>query len=456
MMSAALTQQNSGDGAVITKIQVLSASGHQSKTVTFPCASPEGAAETATASATASRTPTPPDDSQHWQDPPDGSGGLSYDWILGPSQLPVDLHFVGAGCDQPDAWDEGSAITSCDLLHMQGSYKPAADVIAGSADLHYGVDASCHGHIAWSFRPSCSPAHVFVTLPAIDISYHDALKLLRVRYDPLPLDFAPVQPAPDATCSYSGSGTLNVRIGIGPSVMQLFEVLIQSKATAHLDILRQNPGAPDCRWPNPENSTKVVSNCVVGGSGDLYLRWHTDGFHEIWHAGTQFGAELYNSGPFTYCYRVHSVDKPSDFIPLAESDIHVTLTQHLGWIRPFYAIQEPPNQLLVKDKHGHGTGATKRGSSSAIPYSVYRRGRRGWSGVLLFGPQNAAYRVIVTGPGGSPYTLAVDAVVARTRVPVVAKHFFRGGLPRSGTVIFCAWSTARVSRLPSHTACGTK
>lgn len=254
----------------------------------------------------------------------------------------------------------------------------------------------------------CPRDTIHVDLPDVNISYTDVLKFIRVKYDALTLGFDYVAPPSDATCSFSATGTLPVHIGVGPSVFQVYEIFVTSLATAQLDFLSDGaPGIVDCRWPNPEDDHTLAKNCIVGGEGGSLVRWHTEGFKELWK-----GVQIYNSGPLTYYYRVSSDQSFASAIPQIEETLHVQLTEHLGWIKWFYAIQEPPARLSVVDAAGNITGLSDNTEVDQIPDSQYLRDGSGWSAVVLLNPGDAdRYSVNLNGDPGTPFSISATRVV---------------------------------------------
>jgi hypothetical protein len=246
-----------------------------------------------------------------------------------------------------------------------------------------------------------------VTLPPVDESYSNLIKLIRFLFGALPLTFGSISsplgglPA-DSLCSWQATGTLPMTIALGPLVGPSVDLTVGVIASATLDFLTPgSPALPDCNW------TTIKTACVIGGSGDAIVRWHTNGFRVI--TGLPF--TLPASPAFTYYERVPSTDTYAQAIQAVEPDIHVTLTQHLGWINTLYMIQEPPADVAVTDSMGNVTGVNQAGAQplQQIPGSIYVTNGQGYSAVLLFQPAGA-YTVTAVGSSGSPYSLSLSKI----------------------------------------------
>jgi hypothetical protein len=243
-------------------------------------------------------------------------------------------------------------------------------------------------------------------LPPVDESYSNLIKQIRFGYGALALTFGSTNspsgglPA-DSLCSWQAVGTLPMTIALGPLLGPSIELTVGLLASATLDFLTPgSPAPPDCNW------ITVKTGCVIGGSGDGIVRWHTDGFRVITGA-----LPLKTSPAFTYYERVPSTDTYAQAIQALEPDLHVTLTQHLGWINPLYAIQEPPADVAVTDSLGNVTGVSQAGAQplQQIPGSIYVTNGQGYSAVLLFQPAGA-YTVTAVGSTGSPYSLSLSKI----------------------------------------------
>jgi len=280
----------------------------------------------------------------------------------------------------------------------------------------------------------CPRRPVSTTLPPVDISYDDMEKVIRIKYGRLPLSFRRVAPRSDSvTCSFEAAGTLPVTIGLGPRVFDA-PIPVKSVASARLDFLRTPPSSkPACKWATPYRGKSIAKDCIVGGTGDVLVRWHTPGFVE-----KLMGATVYNSGPLTYYARVSSSSTYAEAIQTIEPLLHVELTRHLGWIKPFYMIQEPPADIRVIDHKGRVTGMGKKGKvRQQIPGSKYVRQPHGYSAVFLADPDQRRYRVRVSGKPRAKYSLTLTKVygfsAARRFTPEAERA---GRLPRRGAVTF--------------------
>lgn len=253
----------------------------------------------------------------------------------------------------------------------------------------------------------CPQDAVSVPMPEVNISFTDLEKfIVRIRYEAFDLAFTP-RPAPsNSSCSFVGSGVLPVSVGVGPSVFG-GTIPVKSVASATLDFLKEAVVVPDCVWAIPYRGAAVARDCIVGGSGNVLVRWHTDGFSE-----QLAGREVFNSGPLTYYARVSDQLTYREAVALVEQLLHVELSNHLGWIHWFYTIQEPPASLMVSDRSGNLTGVESYGGEvhQEIPGSAYVSDGNGYSAVILLNPPSSGYHIKVGGSDRTPFNLETAKV----------------------------------------------
>jgi hypothetical protein len=208
---------------------------------------------------------------------------------------------------------------------------------------------------------------------------------------------------------------------------------VKSVATARLEFLRDPPSSrPNCKWAVPYRGKSIAQSCIVGGAGDVLVRWHTSGFVEKLR-----GVTVYNSGPLTYYGRVSGSSTFAEAIRTIEPLLHVELTRHLGWIKPFYMIQEPPADISVVDNDGNVTGIGKDGKvTEDIPGSAYIKQPHGYSAVFMANPEQRRYIVRVSGKPRTKYSLTLTQVyallAARSFTPEVEET---GTLPQRGAIV---------------------
>ena len=251
----------------------------------------------------------------------------------------------------------------------------------------------------------CPTDPIPVTLPPVNVSYTDLEKFtIRIKYERLDLSFTRQAPASDATCSFTGTGTLPVTVGLGPYIAGA-DITVQSVATATLDFLRGGASIPECQW-TAYRGTATAKNCLVGGSGDTIVRWHTNGFSERW-AGMHI-----DSPPMTYYARVPSASTFAQAVSAVEPLLHVQLSEHLGWMHWAYIIQEPPADFVVVTSAGVATGVPTPGGRpvDGIPGSVYLTDGAGFSAVALLAPPPDGFTVRLVGHEGSPFRLSVAKI----------------------------------------------
>lgn len=288
-------------------------------------------------------------------------------------------------------------------------------------------------------------------LPAQSMSA-DSIKTVRVGYDALALAFNYKPPDVGVSCSFTGTGILGVHVYVGNPHDRMnpqMDIPIASVATAQLDFLSNSLSVPNCKWEHFPLNGPQNKNCVVGGSGDVLVRWHTEGFSE--RAGASgTGPEFYNSGPLTYYARTSSSETYAQAINEVEPMLHLVLTEHLGWINPLYMAQEPPAGLQVTDSVGRITGlaADGNGTLTQIPASMYVTGPDNYSAVILFAPTEKAYTVRILGQPGDPYSLVSQTVIPATESTPPAFATRAGQLSSAGTAFTCTVDGTQCDPVP--------
>jgi hypothetical protein len=325
-------------------------------------------------------------------------------------------------------WDFGDG-SNATTGQPNVSYEYVSDVAELQASMNFVNEHGQRSNVASQKLDLCPREGIGVTLPAVDISYNDMAKILRIGYTALPLTFRSVPPPPGGMCSFAATGSLPVVIGLGPRAFDV-PIRLSSVATARLDFLRASPSSkPHCRFATPYRGRSIANNCIVGGRGDVLVRWHTDGFSERLR-----GVEVYNSGPLTYYALVSKSMTFSQAIRTVEPMLHVELTRHLGWIKPFYAIQEPPARMIVTDSEGETTGVTRSGvRRKQIPESLFVSNGHGYSAVILLDAEQRRYKIRAHGKAGQRFDVTLTKVYPmRSARGYTPEGREKGKLPKRG------------------------
>jgi hypothetical protein len=263
-----------------------------------------------------------------------------------------------------------------------------------------------------------------------------------LSYGELPLTWSPeAAPSASAVCTLdSNEGHLPVLVG--PVDFPFVKVQVAtSTAIAKLDFLGPDfgtGGVAVCNW-----ILGPRTNCFLNtpGSQPSVVRWHTDGFQE-----SVAGINVQNSGPLTFYVDTESVTGSDlsipDILQPVETFIHTTLITYLPFIDSIAILQEPPNDLLVRDSSGHLTGRLPNGQVvTSIPGSIYLPARTNFgAAVAIIDQPFTSYSAEILGNAGAAFTLSasyVDFTSNGLAPTTVAQAQQQGRLGPDGTHASC-------------------
>ncbi len=286
-----------------------------------------------------------------------------------------------------------------------------------------------------------------VTLPPVNVPVALRLKPWSIEYAPLPLTFTPeATPAASSVCTLdSNDGHLPILLDL-PGGLSFF--VGTSSAIVTLDFMGSGfdgSSVPRCLWL----PFGTHNNCFLNtpGSHPAIARWHTSGFR----VSTGSSAPS-NTGPLTFYVDVtgltgSNLSIPSVIQPL-ETFLHTSLISHLPYISLATLIQEPPNDVLVKDSSGNLSGRLPNGQIvTNIPNSLYIPATAtSGAAVLIVNSPPAAYSVEVVGTPGASFSLVVSNAdfTADGLSPTVTEGDQQGVLGPSGVQASCFSTDASV------------
>ena len=254
----------------------------------------------------------------------------------------------------------------------------------------------------------CPTGSLDMALSPVTIPVAVPIKPYQLTYGALPLTWTPtVSPAGKKACTlHSTVGNLPILISfLGQSNSQV----ATSTGSATLDFMGsefESSAVPTCDWLTARN------NCFLNTPGPqpTVVRWHTSGFVETIN-GLNVHCLPCDPGPLTFYVDAASLFAKTLSIPAIlepmEAYIHTTLLTHLPSIDTIAVIQEPPNEVRVRDGSGNITGRLPNDQiAMSIPGSTYVPGARNvGAAVIILNQPPVSYSIEVIGKPGASYTL---------------------------------------------------
>lgn len=270
----------------------------------------------------------------------------------------------------------------------------------------------------------CPAGPLVTNFPVVTALVTVKLKPYTVSYGKLTLTWTAVSPTPSSSvCTLrSSAGALPIfvtvtppRLPIGPPLPPVSVQAGTSIAVATLDFFKPGTsvaGIPTCVF----TSNGTHNNCFLNtpGAKTAVVRWHTDSFRETVN-GVNLRCQPCDSGPLTFFVDVSSLFPGAPLTvatllqPL-ELFIHRNLIKHLPSIDRVATVQDPPNDVLVRDGHGNLTGRRSDGSVvTGIPGSIYIPAGAGNGGtVVIFNQPADTYSIEVAGGAGGAFALTAS------------------------------------------------